>query len=515
MTGSRILVIDDSTTLRKLVEIAMRGSGCAVEFAASGLEGVSLARSTRPDVILLDYLLPDLRSADVCKRLGDDTATSSVPVVVMSANDSRVLDDFRQFKTVVDFVGKPFTATEIRDRLESAIRGSQKQAAQAAPAPAVQVAPVSPPMVQRPEASSADAGTGQLVLRGELSHIPLLEIFRLLAAARASGVLVVEQFDTVRVWLKRGDIVMCGRSLIDWTGLAASLGERLTQNLRDRLMRAQQSGKPVEITLAEAGITSTSELPQTLHAASAQRAADLLAAPSGQFSWQSQATLPDFVEAFGRHVSLTAITLDHARRAAEPSSSIRLDQIYDRTDGFSQKLAGARLTAEEQRLLGLVNGRTTIHDLVTRAKLPAARVVAVLARLSAAELICSDQSSHVAARTLAIRDNDRDNFIAPLRARLGSRSEPVEVVELPATEPLATAARRVRPNVLVLSSTALTADVLERELPIIVGEGEMAVVCVLDIPDAALTTKLRSMGVHEVVSKPLHVNELERLLSPV
>lgn len=510
MTGSRILVIDDSTTLRKLVEIAMRGSGCAVEFAASGLEGVSRARSSRPDVILLDYLLPDLRSADVCKRLGDDTTTSSVPVVVMSANDRGVLDDFRQFKTVVDFVGKPFTATEIRDRLESAIRGAQKPGGQSAPpAPAETTS-----HDRRPDASTGDGGA-QLVLKGELAHVPLLEILRLLASARASGVLAVEQQDTVRVWLRRGDIVMCSRASVDWTGLTTALGDRLSLALRERLTRAQQIGKPVEITLAEAGVMSSSELPQALHVASAQRMGELLAAPSGPFSWQPLSPLPDFVEAFGRHVSLTAIILDHGRRAAEPRSTIRLDQVYDRTDGFSQKLAGAKLTAEEQRLLGLVDGRATVHELVTRAKLPEARVVAALGRLSAAELIRNDQSSHTPVRTLAIRDNDRDNFIGPLRARLASRSEPVEVVEVPADESLAAAARRIRPNVLVLSWSALTTEVLERELPVIIGEGEMAVVCVLDVPDPALTTKLRSVGVHEVVSKPLHINELERLLSPV
>ena len=48
MDGSRILVIDDSTTLRKLVEIAMRGTGCEVDFAANGSDGVTRARSAAP-----------------------------------------------------------------------------------------------------------------------------------------------------------------------------------------------------------------------------------------------------------------------------------------------------------------------------------------------------------------------------------------------------------------------------------------------------------------------------------
>jgi two-component system OmpR family response regulator len=61
MTGARVLVIDDSTTVRKLVEIAMRGSGVAIDVAATGSEGVAQARAVTPDVVLLDFLLPDLR----------------------------------------------------------------------------------------------------------------------------------------------------------------------------------------------------------------------------------------------------------------------------------------------------------------------------------------------------------------------------------------------------------------------------------------------------------------------
>jgi len=119
---SRVLVIDDSTTLRKLVEIAMRGSGIEIDFAATGSDGVSRARSQRPDAILLDFLLPDLSSTEVCQRLADDSTTSRVPIVVMSANQPSVFASFQKFPTVVDFVGKPFTPSDIRSRLESAVK---------------------------------------------------------------------------------------------------------------------------------------------------------------------------------------------------------------------------------------------------------------------------------------------------------------------------------------------------------------------------------------------------------
>ena len=67
--SDRVLVIDDSTTLRKLVEIALRGTGAEIDFAASGSEGIRRAAAHPPDVILLDFMLPDMQGVDVCARL--------------------------------------------------------------------------------------------------------------------------------------------------------------------------------------------------------------------------------------------------------------------------------------------------------------------------------------------------------------------------------------------------------------------------------------------------------------
>src|SRR6185436_14422897 len=183
MDGSRILVIDDSTTLGKLVEIALRGTGCQVDFAVTGSDGVSRARASQPDVILLDYLLPDLRSAEVCRRLRDDSATSRVPVVIMSANERSVLEDFRTFSSVVGFIGKPFTAAEIRSRLEGVVRRSVRLARGTGGANEASLA----------SASSADGIDGGLQLRGDLGAAPVLEVLRLLAAIHATGTLVLER----------------------------------------------------------------------------------------------------------------------------------------------------------------------------------------------------------------------------------------------------------------------------------------------------------------------------------
>src|SRR3954470_12479243 len=66
--GMRLLVIDDSATIRKLVEISFRGSAWVLEFAGTGADGLARAAQGGPTMILLDYVLPDMKAAEVCKR---------------------------------------------------------------------------------------------------------------------------------------------------------------------------------------------------------------------------------------------------------------------------------------------------------------------------------------------------------------------------------------------------------------------------------------------------------------
>jgi CheY-like chemotaxis protein len=138
----RLLVIDDSLTVRKLVELAFRAAEESIEFASSGAEGLAKASSGEPpQAILLDYTLPDMRGTDVCRRLAEDARLSRVPVVLMSGKGPSVREQFAAYPAVVDFIGKPFTREEVARRLRSA--ASTPPASPSGPAPSS--APAAPP----------------------------------------------------------------------------------------------------------------------------------------------------------------------------------------------------------------------------------------------------------------------------------------------------------------------------------------------------------------------------------
>jgi len=118
-----VLVIDDSATVRKLVELSLRGRPLRPHFADSGSEGIRCATTLTPSAILLDFVLPDMTGVDVCRALAADPRTQRIPILVVTAKHERTRSEFLPFPSVVDFIAKPFSAPDLITRIERAIAG--------------------------------------------------------------------------------------------------------------------------------------------------------------------------------------------------------------------------------------------------------------------------------------------------------------------------------------------------------------------------------------------------------
>ncbi|MDX2167224.1 MAG: response regulator [Deltaproteobacteria bacterium] len=132
----RVLAVDDSLTIRKALELILTPAGHAVTFAASGAEALASARQSPPDVILLDFILPDLRGSEVCRALREDPATAAIPVVLISARGAEIEQAYRDLPNVVRYLGKPFAPEDVLAVVAEA-RAVDAAAAPAAPAPVV------------------------------------------------------------------------------------------------------------------------------------------------------------------------------------------------------------------------------------------------------------------------------------------------------------------------------------------------------------------------------------------
>src|SRR5207244_12768319 len=88
-TGKRVLLVEDDRFLRRACEASLRQRGLTVTTAADGEEGLRLARSEKPDLVLLDMLMPKLSGLEALRARRGDEATRKVPVVTPS-NSPRV-----------------------------------------------------------------------------------------------------------------------------------------------------------------------------------------------------------------------------------------------------------------------------------------------------------------------------------------------------------------------------------------------------------------------------------------
>jgi DNA-binding response OmpR family regulator len=126
----KVLVIDDEAPIRLLCRVNLEAEKMAVLEAEEGASGLELARSERPDVILLDVMMPGMDGWEVLQRLLDDEETSEIPIVFLTAR-AELRDRARGLDLGgVDYVTKPFNPIElaplVRSVLERVARGERE-----------------------------------------------------------------------------------------------------------------------------------------------------------------------------------------------------------------------------------------------------------------------------------------------------------------------------------------------------------------------------------------------------
>src|SRR6266700_6166961 len=128
---ARLLVVEDDPNILELLSASLRFAGFSVTTATNGARAVQVAREDRPDLIVLDVMLPDLDGFEVIRKLRD--GGTRTPVVFLTARDAT--DDKIRGLTLGgdDYVTKPFSLEEVIARIQAVLRRTRGGAAEPSP----------------------------------------------------------------------------------------------------------------------------------------------------------------------------------------------------------------------------------------------------------------------------------------------------------------------------------------------------------------------------------------------
>ena len=124
-SSARILVVDDDAASRRLLEVRLRTLGCQVMLASDGEEALQIIDSLRPDIILLDYMMPKVTGIEVLKQLKEHERYKAIPVILITARGSQEDKVTGLDAGADDYVVKPFEPFELLARVRSMLRIKQ------------------------------------------------------------------------------------------------------------------------------------------------------------------------------------------------------------------------------------------------------------------------------------------------------------------------------------------------------------------------------------------------------
>jgi DNA-binding response OmpR family regulator len=119
---ARVLVVDDEPDLIRILEFGLRAAGYHVDMAQDGQEGLKLARELRPDIILLDLMLPKLDGYKVCRLLKFDERYRQIPIIILSARTQEGDQALAIQMGANRFITKPYEFGEILTHIQALLK---------------------------------------------------------------------------------------------------------------------------------------------------------------------------------------------------------------------------------------------------------------------------------------------------------------------------------------------------------------------------------------------------------
>jgi two-component system alkaline phosphatase synthesis response regulator PhoP len=122
MSRGKVLVVDDEEYIQHILNFSFGAEGYDVVTASDGAEGLSKAKDEKPDVIVMDIMMPRMDGYEACKKIKADPVTRNIPVILLTAKGRDVDRKLGSDAGADDYVVKPFSPGRLIERVEGIIK---------------------------------------------------------------------------------------------------------------------------------------------------------------------------------------------------------------------------------------------------------------------------------------------------------------------------------------------------------------------------------------------------------
>ena len=393
MPGESVLVVDDSPTILKLVQLVLTKAGYQVTTASDGEAGLVAAHEDRPALILLDYQMPEMNGDDVCRAMSGDTVLCNVPVVVMrrarmrwasaspacptssttSPSRSRPMPSWPSSPTPSNSSSAPPRRAGNGRALHNLLK-AQQPATEPTPAP--------------------DAA-----LSGDLGIISIADVLTLLQDQAQTGTLSLSQAESrLDVFLRNGRIdfatargvpeeFLLGRFIVESGQMTAGT---LSGILELRALYPEGKGL-LGADLIHRKLVSPDGLKKAMALQTQALVFEGLRWGSGRFRFNAAAELPELAREAALALPIDALIMEGLRRVDEWRLIEReigdFEMVFVRNEEKLATFGRGKLLRDEVTVLEFVNGKNSVRDIIALAKMGSFDVTKMLYRLLRNKLI--------------------------------------------------------------------------------------------------------------------------------
>jgi DNA-binding response OmpR family regulator len=416
MAKGNVVVIDDSTTVRKLAEVVLKENGYNVYTAEDGEKGLEIAQKVSPSLILVDFVMPKMNGYQFCKLARKNPLLKDVPIILITAKGEAVGEKFTEEFGVVDYFIKPFQPEELVEKVNSILSPEEELEAVAETLEeAGIVTEVSveetvdrllsrylykdlPVLLQRIISDilkhSGVIKTSSIILSGDLADFSVSDLLQLLDTTKATGKLsLYSPLMTAEIYFDKGNIYYGSTSKQGKSLLSGEIIEKKMQISKEAFYRAyrtaKKSGIPILRAFVNERILTEDEIMKILEDRTREVVYSSMELDSGNFFFEKM-QIPEHLSDIKIRIPASHLILEGARRVDERKYAAKMFQdpnmVFIRlmTDVAMEDI---NLDDNELRIFSLIDGRRTLNDIINMSGMDENEVKRIIYTLTRAGIL--------------------------------------------------------------------------------------------------------------------------------